>query len=397
MKKNLSHVLLLCIVYAAFISLGLPDSVLGVAWPAMRASWAQGLERLGIITLTLTLCSALSGFVSARVLKKFGTGPVVLASCLMTGGALLGISLVPSFWWLIPLALPLGFGAGSVDAGLNHFVAEHYSSRHMNWLHGFWGVGATIGPVIMGAALSTRGWSSGYLWISLIQLSLAGVFLISLSLWKKETAVAHGSDEERLSRPAPGKSPRWAAWLGPFLYLVYAAVEVGTGLWVASILVEDRGLRPSDAGLVVSCFYGAIMGGRFLTGMVSNRMGNRKLVRLGLCLALAGTLIFIISGILPLSMGQFTLALTVAALLLLGLGCAPVYPGLMHETPRRYDEDTARRVVGRQVAFSYLGAALIPPLYGLLASALGTNLIMPLVACAAALLLLLSEILNRAT
>src|SRR5512133_1051543 len=168
LMKRLPHLLLLVLVYAAFISLGLPDSVLGVAWPAMRKIWGQPLEAIGIISIIATICSAISGFASARVLKRLGAGPVVLLSCILTGGALLGFSFAPSFGWLIPLAFPLGLGAGSVDAGLNHFVAEHYSSRHMHWLHACWGVGATIGPIIMGRAIAGPGWSGGYRVISLL-------------------------------------------------------------------------------------------------------------------------------------------------------------------------------------------------------------------------------------
>jgi fucose permease len=387
--KRLSHILLLVLVYAAFISLGLPDSVMGVAWPSMRAGWGQPLEAIGVITVILTICSAISGFASAWVLKKMGTGPVIFVSCALTGGALLGFSFAPSFCWLVPLAFPLGLGAGSVDAGLNHFVAEHYSSRHMNWLHGCWGIGATIGPIIMGRALAGAGWNSGYRSISLIQLSLAAVFLVSLPLWKREGAVPASSEESLANRPKAGSTPKWAAWLGPFLYFVYSAIEVGTGLWTASVLVESRGMAQATAGIFVSFFYGSIMAGRFLTGLIAEKAGNRILVRAGLLIAISGAILFSLSGeVAPLSL---------AALILIGLGCAPIYPSLMHETPRRYDPDTARAVVGRQVAFAYVGAALIPPVFGLLAAHVGLWTVMPGVAIAAALMLIMSEALNKAT
>ncbi len=392
--KRLPHIVLLVIIYAAFISLGLPDSVLGVAWPSMRSGWGQPLEAIGVIALILTVCSAISSFASAFVLKRLTTGPVILISCVLTGGALLGFSIAPSFWWLVPLAFPLGFGAGSVDAGLNHFVARHYSSRHMNWLHGCWGIGATIGPVIMGsalagAALGGEGWAAGYRTISLIQLALAVVFLFTLPLWKREGAVPKNETDEAFSRNKKGPAPQWTAWLAPFLYLIYSAVEGGTGLWAASILVEGRGVDQTTAGIFVSFFFGSIMTGRFLTGVVSRRLGNRLLVRTGLIIALCGAALFSFAASSP--------AANLAGLVLLGLGCAPVYPGLMHETPRRFDPDTSRVVVGRQVAFAYVGAALVPPAFGLLAAGVGLWAIMPGVAVAAALLFGLSEVLNGST
>jgi fucose permease len=351
--------------------------------------WNQPLEAIGIVSIIATICSAISGFASSRVLKRLGAGLVVLLSCILTGGALLGFSFAPSFIWLIPLAFPLGLGAGSVDAGLNHFVAEHYSSRHMNWLHGCWGVGATIGPIIMGRAIAGPGWSGGYRLISFLQLGLAFIFLVSLPLWKEEDAVPEKSEAELGRRPLPGSAPAWAVWLGPVLYFIYTAIEFGTGLWAASILVDDRGVDKAMAGGFVSCFYGSIMLGRFLIGFISSKVGNRMLARVGLSVALCGALLFTFSG----SSGP----LCVAALILMGAGCAPVFPSLMHETPRRYDPETARSVVGRQVAFAYLGGAIVPPLFGLLASHIGLWVIMPGVALAAAAMLVGLELLNRAT
>lgn len=387
------RLILLALVYAAFISLGLPDSALGVAWPSIREGMGQPIEAVGIITLIVTVCSALSGFASAWVLKRFGTGPVILISCLLTGGALLGFSLAPSFVWLPLLAIPLGFGGGSVDAGLNHFVAEHYSSRHMNWLHGCWGIGATLGPVILSAAIGGTagggGWAAGYRSIALIQLSLAAVFLMSLPLWSREGAIPPAQAESMEARQGKALVPAWAAWLGPGLYFVYAAVETGTGLWAASVLVGARNMGAAQAGFAMSVFYGSIMAGRFLTGLIAGRLGNRRMVRMGLCLSFAGALVFILAGASP--------ELSMLGLGLIGLGCAPVYPCLMHETPRRYNAETTRKVVGRQVAFAYIGGAIVPPAFGLIAGHVGLEAVMPGVAISALLLLGLSELLNRVT
>ncbi len=387
-RPFVNHFILLGVIYFAFISLGLPDSVLGVAWPSMRVSLGQSLEAAGLITLVLTVCSAFSSFVSGGVIRRIGTGPLVMASGALTGLALLGFSLSPSFAVLLLLAIPLGLGAGSVDAALNHFVAAHYSSRHMNWLHGCWGVGATLGPIIMGTALSSAaGWTSGYRHIAFLQLSLALVFLLTLSLWNQErSAPAEDHHHESFIRkPLHPLAPTLAA----SLYLAYAAVEVSTGLWAASILVEGRHLASSTAGLWVSCFFGSIMAGRFATGLIAQRVGNRRLVRYALMVAAAGATLFSLDGVPQ--------ALSLAGLIVLGLGCAPIYPSLMHETARRFDAETARKVIGRQVGFAYVGGALVPASMGLLAATLGLGAIMPTVLAAVIILLVLSEMLNTLT
>ena len=386
----MAHTTLLAIIYLAFISLGLPDSVLGVAWPSMRTGFGQPLEAAGLITLIVTVCSATSSFASGAVLQRLGTGRVVMLSGFLTGAALLGFAFAPSFGWILLLAMPLGLGAGSVDAGLNHYVAEHFSSRHMNWLHGCWGIGATLGPFMMGSALAgASGWQAGYRAIGLVQLALALLFLLSLRLWQHQPAPL--LREANPASPARrGRAPTaWAPWLAPSLYLVYATIEVGTGLWTASILVEQRGVSARAAGLWVACFFGAIMVGRFAIGLVAARIGNRRLVRIGLVTAACGAGLFSVGG-LPHAVSLF-------ALVLLGLGCAPVFPSLMHETARRFDAATARTVVGRQVAFAYMGAALGPASLGLLGAAWGLGAIMPAVCVALLLLLLLAWLLDRVT
>lgn len=385
----MTHTLLLATVYLAFISLGLPDSVLGVAWPGMRASLGQDLASAGLITLVLTVGSALSSFVGGQVLARWGTGPVVTVSGLLTGLALLGFALSPSFALLLLLAVPLGLGAGAVDARLNQFVAAHYSARHMNWLHGCWGVGATLGPLIMASALgSAKGWRQGYLWIGGVQLGLVLLFLLVLPLWQQHQArAAEMAAESPTVARAP--APTLALWLAPALYLAYAAVEISTGLWAGSLLVDGRGLEAKTAALWVSCFFGAIMLGRFATGLLTLRLGNRQLVRLGIAVAVVGAALFAGSALpAPLSL---------AGLVLLGLGCAPIYPCLMHETARRFEPVTAAKVISRQVGFAYVGAATVPAALGYLATAAGLGAIMPAVLAALLLLLLMSEVLNRIT
>ena len=393
----MSQAILLGTIYLAFISLGLPDSVLGVAWPTMRSSLGQPLESAGMITLVLTVCSALSSFFGGRVLARWGTGPVVTASGLLTGLTLLGFSVAPSFPLLLLLAVPLGLGAGAVDARLNQFVAAHYSARHMNWLHGCWGIGATIGPLIMAWALvSTDGWRQGYGVIGGVQLGLVLLFVLVLPLWQRHQAMAADAEPHQHNGQGgcPAAEPQQPArtlalWLAPALYLAYAAVEISMGLWAGSLLVDGRGLDAKTASLWVSCFFGAIMLGRFASGLLTLRLGNRPLVRLGIAVASVGAVLF--------GLDALSAPLSLAGLILLGLGCAPIYPCLMHETARRFEPVTAAKVISRQVGFAYVGAAIVPAALGYLAATAGLGAIMPAVLTALLILLLMSEALNRIT
>ena len=380
--------LLVIVIYLAFISLGLPDGVHGLAWPGMRAALGQPVEALGLVTFILACCSALSGFASGRVLARFGTGPVTFVSALMTGLAILGFSQATSFAMMVALAFPLGLGAGSVDAGLNHFVAEHYSSRHMNWLHACWGVGATLGPAIVGAVLASGGnWSSGYLAVAGGQLFLAAVLCASLGLWKHQAPVRrpHAAAAGEGGRTA---APASAALLSALLFAFYVSIEMGTGCWAAVILIEGRGFDPGLAGLATTLFFGSIMGGRVLVGFVSNRLGNRVLIRGGLIVAIAGIALLLVRDIPVLSL---------LGLGLFGFGCAPVYPGLMHETPRRFDAVTARKAIGWQVATASIGAAVMPAAFGVIAARFGMEAVFPVVFALALILLGLSVQLDRMT
>jgi fucose permease len=386
----MAHLILLGIVYVSFISLGLPDGILGVAWPAIRADMGQPLAAVGIITITITVCAAVSSFLAGAIVKRVGTGVVVATSCLMTALALVGFSYAPSFVWLVLLGIPLGLGAGAVDASLNHFVAAHYSSRHMNWLHGFWGVGATTGPLIMGWALaSPSGWTVGARTIGFMQLALAALLWLTLSLWSREHAKPPADDAAHAQTPVFKPLRPIALWLAPATFLFYVAAEMGTGLWAASILVTDRGLTPTQAGVWVSVYFGSITAGRFGVGLIANRLGNRRLVRLGIGLATLGAAVFAAHGLLG--------SVSLAGLVLMGLGCAPVFPSLMHETARRFPEDLARTVIGRQMMFSYAGGSVIPAAFGLLATWVGLSAVMPMVVLLLLTLLALTTLLDRLT
>jgi len=384
----LAHLALLSIIYLAFVSLGLPDGVLGVAWTAMRLDLQQPLAAVGLITILTTIASGTCTVFSAAVLKRLGTGPVVMLSALMTGLSLLGFSMAPSFGWLLVLVIPLGLGAGAVDAGLNHFVAAHYSSRHMNWLHGCWGIGASTGPLIMGAALAgpAANWQSGYRSIALLQLGMALLLWLTLSLWKHEHATpppeAHSEAQQARIKPVTSL----ATWLAPMTFLLYVAAEMGTGLWAASILVGERQFNAASAALWVSFYFGSITAGRFGIGLVANRLGNRRLIRLGILVAISGALMFA----LPTALSPF-------GLILMGLGCAPIYPSMMHETARRFPADRVTGVIARQVGFSYIGAAAVPAACGLLAAYAGLVAVMPVVLLLLLALWASTEKLNQLT
>ncbi len=387
----MAHFLLLVVIYIAFVSLGLPDGVLGVAWPAMRIDFGQPLAAVGLISIVMTIAGAMSALYSGKVVARWGTGVVVMLSGVLTGVALLGFSWAPSFWWLLALATLLGLGAGAVDTGLNHFVAKHYSSRHMNWLHGFWGLGATAGPFLMGSALASgAGWTGGYRTIGLIQLSLALLLFLALPLWRQEASGATNEDileDSKLTGFKPINP--WAVWLAPLTFLLYVASEMGTALWAASILITSRQLDALTAGVWVSLFFASITAGRFGIGLVANRLGNRRLVRIGLLAALAGATMFAIPVLPP--------TLSLMGLMLMGLGCAPIYPSLMHETAKRFPPLTARRVIGRQLMFSYAGGSVMPAAFGVLATYAGLVWVMPVVVILLILLLISTAYLDQWT
>jgi fucose permease len=388
-----AHLFLLGIIYVSFISLGLPDGVMGVAWPAVRVDMGQPLAAVGVFTLVGTICAATSSYFAGVIAKRVGTGAVVAASCLMTALALVGYGYAPSFLWLVALSIPMGIGAGAVDTSLNHFVASHYSSRHMNWLHGFWGVGATLGPLIMSWAVANpAGWTLGTRTIGLMQLALAVVLFLTLSLWAREKIMqADGAPASSAATSLQAFKPlnTKAMWLAPTCFLLYVSAEMGTGLWAASILATDRGMPLAQAGVWVSVYFGAITVGRFAVGLIANWLGNRKLVRLGICVAALGAALFAAHG----WVGDASLA----GLVLMGLGCAPIFPSLMHETARRFPEDVARTVISRQMIFAYIGVAVVPASFGVLATWAGLAVVMPVVVLLFIVLLVVSTWLDNLT
>lgn len=351
---------LLIMIYLAFISLGLPDSLLGAAWPSMRLTLGMPLSAAGLISMIVSGGTIVSSLLSGRVIGKFGTGRVTFVSVMMTAVALLGFSLAPSYAWLCVLAIPLGLGAGAVDSGLNDFVARHYEARHMNWLHCFWGIGATLGPVIMAQAIAAwGGWNIGYRIIACIQFALLAGLLLSLPAWrrveKKEAAA-----EEALQK-GEKRRPRGILW-GMLGFFFYCGGEACAFLWSASFLVGSRGVGAEQAAGWVSLFFVGMTVGRLVSGFLSIRLSGVQMIRLGQAVTAAGALLLWIPNAY----------VSVAALLILGLGCAPVYPMMLHETPRRYGEENSAHLIGLQMACAYTGSTLVPPVLGLICGAVGT-------------------------
>lgn len=359
--------LLLALIYVSFISLGLPDSLLGSAWPQMQESLGVSLSLGGVISFLITASTILSSLVSHQVIQRFGTGAVTMCSVALTALALFGFSLSNSFLALCLWAIPYGLGAGSVDAALNNFVALHCKAKHMSWLHCFWGIGATGGPYIMGLCLSRgMGWQAGYRTISFLQMALTLILLLSLPLWKKQELPLSGGETVRPQTPQWGKllkRPGVKAALTAFFF--YSALELTTGLWGSSYMVAVRGISPETAAKWISLFYLGITAGRFFSGFLTLRFSDDAMVRLGEITAIVGILLIL----LPLH--NLFLCL---GLILTGLGCAPIYPSLLHATPQRFGKSLSQSLMGTQMAISYLGSTTMPPVSGFLSEKISMGL-----------------------
>lgn len=361
---------LLIIIYLAFISLGLPDSLLGVAWPVMQSEYGAPFATAGLLSMTIAGGTIVSSLASGRVLKRFGTGRVTLVSCLMTAGALLGFHFAPSIVWLVVCAIPLGLGAGAVDAGLNDYVATHYKAHHMSWLHCFWGVGATLGPIIMAQFISEQyAWRNGYLVIAVIQFALTVILLFTLPLWSRVKQTnnlvlneelenvkdAYEHEHNKEVKPLQIKGVKLA--LTSFLF--YCGVESTVGLWGSSFLVNIKDIPASVAAQWISLYYAGITIGRLITGFITFKVSNRTLIRMGQVIALTGAVLLC----LPLPSG-----FSLAGFIMIGLGLAPIFPCMLHETPVRFGKKHSQTIMGYQMAVAYTGSTFIPPLLGFSAS-----------------------------
>ncbi|MDN4526016.1 MFS transporter [Fictibacillus fluitans] len=358
----------LVIIYLAFISLGLPDSLLGAAWPVMQKDYGVSLDTAGLLSMSMAGGTIISSLASGKVIGRFGTGKVTFVSVLMTAVALLGFYFAPSLVWLFIFAIPLGLGAGAVDAGLNNYVATHYKAHHMSWLHCFWGVGATLGPIIMSQFISNQqSWRNGYLTIAIIQFALVVVLFLTLPLWKK--AGGTGTDETKevpastreSDEPLKKENPLRikGVKLAMLSFLLYCGAEAAAGLWGSSFLVAVKDLPAGVAAQWVSLYYGGITAGRLITGFVTFKLSNMALIRSGLVISLFGAVLVF----LPLP-SLFLLT----GFILIGMGFAPIFPCMIHETPVRFGKEHSQAIIGYQMALAYTGSTFIPPLLGLLAA-----------------------------
>ena len=379
--------LLLLIIYLSFISLGLPDALLGAAWPIMSREFAVPVSYAGGISLIIAMGTVVSSLQSDRLTKWLGSGKVTAFSVIMTAAAIFGFSISREYWQLCFWAIPYGLGAGSVDASLNNYVAIHYASRHMSWLHCMWGLGASIGPYIMGYALTGgMGWNKGYGIISVIQLLLAAAIFLSLPLWQK-----------RKDEPGEGGATEKALTMKQILsirgakevlvaFFCYCALEQTCILWGSSYFVLNIGLDEETAASLAALFMLGLTFGRFLNGFLTFRINDTNLIRLGQVLIGLG----VVTMLLPL--GKFA---AMVGLTVMGLGCAPIYPCIIHSTPERFGEENSQALIGVQMASAYIGICCMPPLFGLLANHIGVFLLPWYTGAILLLMIFMSEQLNR--
>ena len=382
--------LLLAVIYLAFISLGLPDSLLGSAWPSMHLEFGVPVSYAGVISMIIALGTVVSSLQSDRLTRRLGAGMVTALSVLLTALALLGFSLSKSFPTLCLMAIPYGLGAGSVDAALNNYVALHYASRHMSWLHCMWGVGTTVGPYVMEYALTGgQGWNAGYRYIAILQFAITLAVFLSLPLWKKRAAQTRAEDAaadvgRALSLKEivriPGAKDVMVA------FFCYCAVEATTMLWASSYLALGRGVSAEAAAGYASLFFIGITVGRALNGFLTMRFSDARMIRAGQALVALGALLLL----LPLGTGA-----ALAGLVVIGLGCAPIYPCIIHSTPERFGADRSQALIGVQMASAYVGNCLMPPLFGLIANHISIGLFPIFLLVALAMMVLMHERLVR--
>ena len=383
--------ILLLMIYLAFVSLGLPDALLGSAWPIMYQEFAVPVSYSGTVFMIICGGTILSSLNSEKLNRRFGTGEITAISVFLTAIALFGFSISHSFLMLCLFAIPYGLGAGSVDAALNHYVALHYSSMHMSWLHCMWGLGASVGPYIMGFVLQ-RGepWNRGYLIVSIIQFTLAIILFCSLSLWKKnqeeltenaastakqEDSQQNNSLQEATSEESPkqeslsSEAPKQRALSLKEVFAIpgakeslasfygYCALEQTVGLWAGSFMVLALGMEEKLAASYVALFYFGITFGRFLSGFFTMKWKDEQMVLGGSAIVFFG--IFLLFT-------PWSKALVLPALILIGLGCAPVYPSVIHSTPDNFGVEHSSALIGAQMAAAYVGTLIMPPLFGVL-------------------------------
>lgn len=381
--------LLLVIIYMSFISLGLPDSLLGSAWPSMFPQLQVPVSYAGIVSMIIAAGTIVSSLQSDRLTRKLGTGKVTAISVGMTAVALFGFSVSSAFWQLCLWAIPYGLGAGSVDASLNNYVALHYKSRHMSWLHCMWGVGASVGPYVMGYVMTNGGtWNGGYRIISMIQVVLTAILIFSLPLWKERPAVLNEDGQEVETKAMSLRQVLKIAGVKEILvcFFCYCALEQTTGLWASSYLTLHKGVPAETAATFASMFYIGITMGRAISGFVTMKLNDVQMIRLGQGIIGLGILVLL------LPMGS---TISLLGFVVIGLGCAPVYPCVIHSTPDHFGADKSQAIIGIQMASAYVGTCLMPPVFGLIANYIAVSLLPVFLLLILVLMIVMHELLLK--
>ena len=377
---------LLALIYLAFISLGLPDSLLGAGWPVMHTELGVSVSFMGIISMVISGGTIVSSLLSDKLTHKFGTRAVTVTSVLLTVAALFGFSFSGSFSMLIIFAVPYGLGAGAIDAALNNYVALHYKAKHMSWLHCFWGVGAIISPFIMSFALKNLNWNSGYRIVGFIQLAIALLLLVTLPVWKINKTEST-ADTKRVGLTAALKIKGV-----PFLligFFAYCAAEATAMYWASTYFTEVKGISGDRAASFAALFYIGITLGRFASGFITERLGDRRMILLGTGILACGIMILLIP--VQSYMTAF------AAFLVIGFGCAPIYPCIIHSTPANFGAENSGAIIGIQMASAYVGSTFIPPLFGLFGNSVGFSVMPVYLLAFFALMIIMTEATFRIT
>lgn len=381
--------LLLPIIYLAFISLGLPDSLLGSAWPSIYPSFGVPVSYMGAISMIISCGTIVSSLQSDRLTRKFGTGKVTAISTMLTAIALFGFSVSHSFWTLCFWAIPYGLGAGSIDAALNNYVALHYKSHHMSWLHCMWGIGTVISPMLMSTALSAgRGWNGGYRMVSCIQTVITALLFLSLPLWKKRVSAEDSTEADTTPLSLRQVFQISGAKEVMFCFFCYCALETTAGNWASSYLTLTKGISAETAAAFAGLFYTGITVGRALCGFITFKLNDTQMIRLGQAVLGVGVVALLLPG------PEF---LSLAGLVLIGLGCAPIYPSIIHSTPDHFGADKSQAVIGIQMASAYVGNLVMPPLFGLIANNITPALFPVYLLVLLVIMVLMHEQLTRKT
>jgi len=353
---------LVVLAYVAFVALGMPDGLLGVAWPSIRASFSIPLDAVGLLLTASVAGYMTSSFLSGPVVARMGIGRILAASCALTGTALLGYTLVPEWWMMVLLGVVAGLGAGAIDAGLNTYVAAHFGEGLMQWLHASYGIGVTLGPIIMTIALKTwNSWRVGYRMVSGFQFALATCFVLTLSMWNQRETTGGGEEPKRLTdykTPMRETLRQLRVWLSMLLFFLYVGAEASLGTWTYSLLVESRGIDPTVAGLWAGSYWATFTAGRVLAGLYAKRVGVHALALGSLAGALLGAVLLIWNP---------SAVTNVVAVAVIGFAIAPIFPAFMSGTSQRVGPHLAANAIGMQMTMSGLGAAAIPGLLGVLA------------------------------